>query len=399
MHGSASGGSPTITTGEKWLHRFNLLLALPALLSLLAGIRHAVIGSGSHDLQWSGARLVLHRVDPFAVMLAQDPDHRILLAQIPNYLHELYILLLPLGALSFEHARVLWAACNCLFTLALLVALGRIYALDRTRILLLACLLLSSTPFRMALGNGQQSLLELLLFTAVFLPVPLLGRGLSLGLSYAKYSFSPPLFLFLLFRRQFRLLAISLLPPLLGLFFTWLLVRGNLFKLAFEPFLVGRTGVEIGPADLMSQIRLLMEGRLSPAVWHAIMLFAGLLSCILFSSWLSRQRNLSPGRVAALLSTASLLFLTHLTYDFVFLAVPLAAALRGSVSRVKASVLGLITLFWWGIKFGPNIEARGLEIPLFLLCFAVLCTILGCVGSRAFADPQPAPPFDDMQIA
>jgi hypothetical protein len=62
---------------------FNALLALPALISLLAGLRNAVmINSG--DLQWSGAHLTLDHIDPYHQELIHDPQHLILFNQVPR---------------------------------------------------------------------------------------------------------------------------------------------------------------------------------------------------------------------------------------------------------------------------------------------------------------------------
>src|SRR5579871_698668 len=190
----------------------NALLLFPAAVSLYAGIRNAL--ARSQDLQWSGAHLTLQRIDPYSQFLKQDPKHSILFSQVPNYLHELYIFLLPLGALSFSHAKPIWALLNCLFAVLVVFLLGRIYALQASQALLLLLLLLISTPCRIVLGAGQQSLFELLLFCLVFYFTKPTAQGIALGVSYSKYSFSPVVFLYLFFRRQFRVLAISFIAPI-----------------------------------------------------------------------------------------------------------------------------------------------------------------------------------------
>src|SRR5271156_1709138 len=87
-----------------------ILLAAPAFLSLALGVFQAL--HGSIDLQWSCARLVAMHEDPWKLYLIGDPHREIILGQQPNYLPELYILLLPLGLLSFPKAILVWAAIS-----------------------------------------------------------------------------------------------------------------------------------------------------------------------------------------------------------------------------------------------------------------------------------------------
>src|ERR1700722_8764660 len=144
----------------------NAALIFPAAVSLYAGVRNSL--SRSQDFQWSGTHLAPQHIDPYSQFLSHDPEHRILLSQVPNYLHELYILLLPLGSLGFSHAKPVWAVLNCLFAVLITQLLRQLYNLPRAETILLLLLLFCSTPFRIALGNGQQTLLELLFFCFIF---------------------------------------------------------------------------------------------------------------------------------------------------------------------------------------------------------------------------------------
>jgi hypothetical protein len=161
----------------------NVALILPAALSLYGGIRNALRPGYSEDFQWSGAHLTVHHIDPYRQFLLNDPGHLILMTQVPNYLHELYILLLPLGALTFTSARLVWLLLNCIFTIIVIASLQKIYGLDRAKTFLLALLLLASTPFRVVLGAGTESLLELTFFCLFFCLEGQITRGLVLGLS------------------------------------------------------------------------------------------------------------------------------------------------------------------------------------------------------------------------
>jgi hypothetical protein len=362
----------------------NAILVFPAAGSLYAGIRNAL--SRSQDLQWSGAHLALQHIDPYKQILTHDPEHRIVLSQIPNYLHQLYILLLPLGALSFSHAKPVWALSNCLFAVLIALVLWRIYDLRRSQALLLLLLLVSSTPFRIVLGNGQQSLFELFLFYLVFHLTRPTGQGIALGLSYSKYSFSPVIFFYLFFRRQFRVLAISLTLPILGLVAMGSLVHGNMLVLLTEPLAVGRADTINGLGNLMTIIQLACGNLLPSTLTQKIMVATVVLATLTFTFALSRLQYTLPRRDAAALAVATLMFFPHRTYDFVFLAIPLAAALAAPFRWAKAYILATVALLWFGIKLVPRSlspEAQLIEqLAIFLLLSGVL--LLLCRNALAY---------------
>jgi hypothetical protein len=173
------------------------------------------------------------------------------------------------------------------------------------------------------------------------------------------------------------LLAISLVPPLLGLLVMWFLVRGNLFTLALEPLMVSRIGVSIGMADLMSIIHTLFDTVLSVSAVGQLTYAVALLASAGFAFILSRQGELSPQRAAAALALTSLMFFTHLVYDFVFLIIPLAACLAGPIRRVNIFILSAIGFIWYGVKLLPMLPSSvavlaGFEITVFLLLSGIL---------------------------
>jgi Glycosyltransferase family 87 len=353
----------------------NALLFPPAIVSLYAGIRNAL--SRSQDLQWSGAHLALQRVDPYSQYLRHDPEHSILLSQVPNYLHELYILLLPLGALSFSRAKPVWALINCLFAVLVVFLLRRIYELQASQAFLLLLLLISSTPCRIVLGAGQQSLFELFLFCLVFYFTKPTARGIALGVSYSKYSFSPVVFLYLFFRRQFRILAISFIAPLIGLLAMCLLVHRNPVVLSTEPLAVSRIGVALGLGDLMGIIQTLFHNILPESIIGKLMYAMALLASGVYTFMLSRTDSSCPRKDAAALAVASLMFFPHLTYDYVFLAIPVAAALSSSSLRwAKLYVLAAVALLWFGIKLVPGYLPPSVQLIEQIIIFLLLSGIL-----------------------
>lgn len=351
---------------------WNAILILPAAVSLCVGVFNALSPAYSKDFQWSGTHLTLLHIDPYRQFLLHDPGHLLVRTQVPNYLHELYILLLPLGALSFSSAWLVWLILNCLFAAIVLLVLRKIYSLDNARTLLLTSLLLASTPFRIAVAAGTESLLELLLFCLFFHFEGEIKRGIVLGLSYSKYSFSPVLFFYLFFRRRYRILAISLIPPVLGLIFMWLLVKGSLITLALEPLRVSRTGVSPGLADLMLIVHAAFDRVVQNKVASTIAYSFALIASALYAFFLSRRKDLSLQDEFASIAIGSLIFFPHLTYDFVFLIVPVAACLAGAISRVKVIVLCLCGLSLFAVKF---LFLLGNPLPKTYVSFTVLLVL------------------------
>ena len=237
-----------------WIQKAILFpLGLAALVSLVTGIRHA-IEYGCHDLQWMGIRLVGQRIDPWQEELERFP-HRFPHFITPNYLHSLYLILLPLGLLSFQSAAILWTVSTICLSIGCIFLLRRLFNLNDFQTMVALCLLWMSSPFRVVLEVGQMSFFELFFLTGAYLAASTVIGGLSFGISLAKYSFSPSAAILFLLRRRVRFLLYAIAVPAAGLVGVWLLVRTPFLKLAFEPFAVsaGATAVSPGFADLMTR--------------------------------------------------------------------------------------------------------------------------------------------------
>jgi hypothetical protein len=242
-----------MTTRLRWI----LLgfLAIGAVISLRVGIKGAI--ASSKDFQWAGAYLLRTRVDPWHEFLLNNGAG---LAHFspPNYLHEFYLLLLPISLMSFRHAAVLWCCINILLSIVCICLLKKLFQLSRFTAIATLLLLWMSTPYRTTLQVGQMGVFELFLLTAVFCTSNSLARGLALGLSFSKYSFAPVVVTLLWFKRNFRTLAIAMAVPALALLLTWWILGGSLLTLAGEPFAVSRIKVWPGMADLMTCIELIL---------------------------------------------------------------------------------------------------------------------------------------------
>jgi hypothetical protein len=356
-----------------WLARpllwFGTLLAL---ISVADGVRNSILRS--LDFQWSPARLLVQHVDPWTTYLSGDPGHRILLNQVPNYLHELYVWMLPFGYLPMLPAKLVWAAINLGLVLISCACVARRYELGLRRAWLLMVLVLTSTPFRVTIGNGQVTALVLVCVALWALVASAGGRGLLLGVAWAKYSVPPVLAAFLLLRRRWWLLFCSLLPPMVGFLFFYAWLHTPFWTLLAEPFRCSTSNVSPGLANIMAMSEIVLRRPpLFRAVPDAFYLSAhtgwtayipytcGVVLALLIAvycfvrgrpSHVSEARHGAPGEVdgriyLACLTAASLLCFKHQIYDFLLLIFCLGVALKAERSIARNWLLLLIAYFWY----------------------------------------------------
>src|SRR5277367_6145135 len=356
---------PRIRSGQLAMVGY-IVCGLGALASLVIG--YIKSQRNGLDFQWHGSDFILRGVDPWRAYLAGS--NQILTHSPPNYAHELYILLLPLGAMQYPIASRAWYALNVIFSIAAVWLVGEIYEMDRARRLLLLLLLWGSLPFRNGLYAGQQAVLELFFFSLVFYLTGNLGRGIALGLSIAKYSFAPILVPVLFFRRKFELLAWSLIPPVVGLLAVWGFVHGSFIRLAIEPLLVNRTGICPGAGDIMTLIENIFGYRSPIATLIPVSL------AILYAWHIARDEDRSPSEDMACISVGSLLLVSHLLYDYIFLIAPLAYAFQKMRGPMRWATFGIVGFFWYAETLGRLTAVTRQTFSLQLMSAALFLGLL-----------------------
>ena len=319
------------------------LLAVAGVGSVSIGIRRALVES--QDLQWGGVWLLAHHVDPWAEAIYGYPHHLQNFSP-PNYLHHLYILLLPLHWLSFSVAAALWCGLNLVLSVTTMLLLRRLFGLSPFSTIALLLLLWMSSPFRVLLAAGQMTMVELFCFTITFSALPVTLRGLAFGVSFAKYSFSPPTALFFLFKGRIRLLAIAVAVPVLGLLAATLFIQTPVTHLATEPLALAGRAVMPGLADSMTLTETVLRAYLSHASAQHLTYTVALLLSAAYALLLSRFRLSAPAEFT-LLSLISLFLFKHLVYDYVFLLVPLCFAVSTAGRRLRAPIAVAVLLFWF----------------------------------------------------
>jgi len=326
---------------------------LATIFSVLTGIRNAM--RYSQDLQWSPTRLLLHHIDPWQYALAGNQGHAIILSQGPNYAHFLYMLLIPLGSMSFPVARIVWAACNLIFSGITLLLVRRIFQQTLIECGITCIIFLCGTPFRNTVGNGQQSLMVISFVSLAFAANDSWSKAIWIGLSYCKYSFAPPYFFDVLISRPYGIVLVTFLPAMIGLLWAYWMLGGHWVHLAVEPLLVGVTRTSSGSSDWMAVVDY-SWGDLGNGT--VLLLLVKYILPVLASAavvWYVRHRYdvntaLSNQARTAIYGIAALVLFRHLPYDFVLLVFAFALGLKfWEQTAARWLILG-IAYFWFGRK-------------------------------------------------
>jgi hypothetical protein len=251
---------------------------------------------------------------------------------------------------------------------------------------------------RNSVGNGQQSLLVLLIWVLAFCRTPKVSSGLIAGFSYFKYSFAPPVFLFLLFRIGFAAVLLSLVPALGALLLVYLWTGGSLLHPAgllhmlVEPLIVARTGYIGGPGtNLMDMLELaLKDSPLGPSMVSGLVYGVPLaISAALLYLIARKKSGMSWNLQISLLAVLSIVLFKHHAYDNVVLLFPAAYCIR-NIRRVAARwALGTICYLWFGERLARAV-AGALQSG-FLVVDVMLLALVGILIARVpFAERDDA---------
>jgi len=195
----------------------------------------------SYDFHYYPTKLVSEGINHYQYVLDgkhdRGPADRMLYSQDGIYGHGLFIALLPLTLLDWDTAKTVWAFLNILFCFFILFFLRKKFRLPKNIFIVSACLFLMSTPLRINIGYGQQTL-----FTFLFFLLPFVFRGkisiILSGLSYFKYNIGYVLFIYIFFQKNINKVLISLIPCIIGWLSYSYITNTSALKNFFEPFLV-----------------------------------------------------------------------------------------------------------------------------------------------------------------
>ena len=340
------------------------LIIILGFLSLSQGIKNALFNS--QDFQWSPSLLLRNGINPFDYVLTNDSHEKIIKTQIPNYFHGLYVIFLPFTLLNWETAKLYFVIFNILITIHTIYNFTQHFKLNNSYLTLITAIYLSSTPFRVSLGNGQQSILILYCFSLMLSNSYI--KNLISGIGYFKYSFAPQFFFHLLLSKKYLKVFLSiLLLPVTFIIFLNLINDFNTLKIIKQPLTISSIYVGPGVGDLMtivSDLNLFNDNK--TFLIYLIILFISIIFSSIF--YLYDSTEFCNFTIACIIS---LIFYKHLIYDYIFLLpIFIISVINYKQSLYKINLL-IIIYFWYIIRF---IDFNSLHILNFILLLVLLLT-------------------------
>lgn len=330
---------------------------------------------GGVDMQWSPAKLLLHRINPYQYWLSGNVGKKIVSCQIPNYLHLLYILMLPIAALKWKIAKTVMWTINAALGVFVVLFLGKKQNTSLKKQLLILTIFIASLAFRTDITYGQIAIVILFFVMISFYCKSNAAYIASTSIAIVKYSFAPPLLLNEYYHNGLkRLIGVGLIS-VLAIFIFSLIVHENPLVVAVQPFFVSKSGVGLGVGDVMSLCRFFF-----PNLWYLGYALSVLLAVFLMHYYFKNKKNASVINDFAYTGLVSLACFNHLYYDYVFL-LPLifCAEQFGKIYRILT--YGIITWFWFGMRILEFFSGDGGEkilhdtIPLHFILLLVAIRI------------------------
>ena len=336
------------------------ILTVLAVVSVVQGVKNALLFS--QDFQYDAALALRCGINPYEEslhptgILQTGPtadfydyfeERGIPQKMEANQFPSLLMLLYPMTLLPYSTARVLWLILNLLFTLLSVILLRKTFCrdMDRDVFSILMLLMVAGTPWRNQLGVGQHTLFSFFFF---LLSVYLSERGksvlsgLSLSVSYFKYTLTAPLAVYFIYKKKYREFIISLIPHAVGTLIAAIILKASPVDMIKMPLLVSKALTGEGSIDI---------GALSGgAEWSMAVAGVIMLGCVIMALILPEGYD---NRFFSLLLLLSLVMTYHRTYDFFVLAAAasgtcLAEGVKeGRRDRIMAAVYIIIVLFFF----------------------------------------------------
>ncbi len=365
------------------------VLSLMALVSTVQGARNAA--KVSQDFQWDAAKALSMQINPYTESLSPtgalkqegikefydyfdsiDAPQKMEANQFPSLL----MLLLPYTWMPPMTAKIAWLITNLLCTAGIVLLLRKTYLKDLSRygFALAVLLMLAGTPYRNQLGVGQHTLFSFFFFLlAVWTSEKDLTicSGLSLAVSYFKYTLTAPLALYFVYKKKWKELGISVGIHVLLTEVAALWLKDSFMNMLLLPLKVSSALASEGGLDFGA---LLNGSPISFVLAFVVMLILLVL--------MLRLEDGYDSLVITVLMLWSLIITYHRTYDFFVLV--LAAGAFAGVFTMKSGKQALFagylvvvfTIFFLLRLFHESVPARMLAGAVYYTFTVVMTVVL-----------------------
>lgn len=318
----------TITDNKRFWIVLYTVMGILAAVSLYGGIRNASVWS--QDFQYDAAKALTMGINPYDESLS--PDKRLEspgLAEFYRYYSDmgtpqrmeanqfpsLLLLLYPYTLLPYNAARMAWLISNLIFTclIILLLRLTFMKEMDERLFGVLMLLMIAGTPWRNQIGVGQHTLFSLMFFLlAVWLSEKdkRVLSGLSLCLSYFKYTVTAPLALYFIYKRRWKEFILSVIPHVLGTAAGAVLLHESFADMIIKPLKVASALTGEGSLDI---------GALTGGASWSVFITLAVMLLLFFAAVRLPQGN--DALMISALTMVSLIMTYHRTYDYFILII------------------------------------------------------------------------------
>ena len=332
-----------------------ILLSAIAISIYIPVIKEIISTSGHHDFQWSPTKIMLEKINHYQYMLDGNTK-KILMSQYGEYLHGLYVILIPYGLMQWPLAKICWLITNILILTYLPIKLSQKFLLSKIETYLVLFFFSCCIVTKVQLITGQQTLLVLLFFSLPFIFNSKLSTFFS-GICYFKYTIGYSLFFYFLILKDFKKLFLSVLPAFFGWIIYSILTKSNLFDTIFQPFqlaienqIIGETVNDMPKNKFLFSI--LENIKFLDFEYKGLfLLIISLTLSVFLINKISKIKN--DLQKLSCLTLISLIFLPHYPHDYVLLLPLLIYSIKNFNnlnSKISLIIIVYFLQFFKGFK-------------------------------------------------
>mgnify|MGYP002854199100 CR=1 FL=1 len=328
-----------------------LILVILSVISTVRGCMNAMkFPSGSFDFHYDTAKFISLRLNPYTEAL--NPSSKSKELGLEMYYGDIdglqFPSMLPILMLftPFEPmtANLLWCICNVFFSLGIAVLIkilffDGLYHGKNSRLvyIIFAALLFTCTPFRNNIGNGQETIAAFFFF---LLSLRLSEKnhrtaaGISLSLSFLKYTLNIPLALYYVYKRKYKEILLSILIHLVLHIAASIWLGASPVDLILIPLKLSAGTASAGFYDICSLMNI------QSTVVSAVLF-------ILMSAFVYYCSIKLPGHdyeVISMLAVFSLIFVYHRIYDYFILILPLIIVMTSNKYSLADKIITCLSI-------------------------------------------------------
>lgn len=332
-----------------------IVLALFAITSLVRNISKATL-TDFHSYWYSG-HFVLQFRDPYeaflqrqelsfpihyvdGITISSHPVYQPGLATVPANTAPIILLMTSFSLFSWPTAKTLWLIINTLLVLSLPWIALRLYPNAATNSLNWQTLLIilsfwSYVGVRNLITTGQTSglIFALMLLTVFTIDRNWILSGISLGLALSKYSLSLPVLLFLIFKKEYKIVLLSFLVQITGLLLLSFAVNVSPIQILLAYIHMARFHANMPGINLTAALQL------DSLTYSSILFILAFTAAVIIPILLWRHRyfsrlpvhyqQLGELHILSILIAWSLLVVYHREYDIIIIIIPIILLLYG----------------------------------------------------------------------